>query len=62
MINFLNISDIEFDNIDFKDYPEFCDACISIAYHNGIKCTDEELDEINDNRDFVYEKLMDYLC
>lgn len=62
MINFSNIADIEFHNIDFKDYPDFCDAFICSAYHNGIKCTDEELDEINDNRDFVYEKLMEHLC
>ncbi len=54
------ISNIEFDSIDYSDYPDFCDAFISSAYYNGVPMTQEQLDEINDD-DFVYEKLWNYL-
>jgi hypothetical protein len=55
------ISDIEFDNIDYSDYPDFCDAFISSAYYNSILMTQEQLDEINEDDDFVYEKLWSHL-
>jgi hypothetical protein len=39
----------EVDGVDRKDYPDFCDAYFSSAeYANGVKLTDEELDELTD--------------
>ena len=55
------IDNLEFEDIDTKDYPDFCNAYISAADLNGIEMTEEQLDELNDDRDFVYEKLMDHL-
>lgn len=60
-IDYSKVDNIEFDGIDYKDYPDFCDAYISYAEHNGEKMTDEQLDQLNEDRDFVYEKLMNYL-
>jgi len=53
------ITNIEFDGIDSKDYPDFCDAYIIRADYDGIPMTEEQLDEINENRDFISEKLLD---
>ena len=39
----------EVDGVDLKDYPDFCDAYFSYAeFANGVKLTDEELDELTD--------------
>ena len=55
------MSDIEFEDVDPKDFPDFCDAFISSATYKGRKMTEEELDKLNDDSDFVYDKLIDYL-
>lgn len=55
------IDNIVFDGIDHDDFPDYCDAFICSADCNGRAMTEEELDALNDDRDFVYEKLMDYL-
>jgi len=55
------IYDIEFDSIDYNDYPDFCDTFICSAYVNGRKLTDDELDELNNDREFVYNALQNYL-
>jgi hypothetical protein len=39
----------EVDGVDRKDYPDFCDVYFSYAeFANGVKLTDEELDELTD--------------
>ena len=55
------ISNIQFDGIDHKDAPDYCDAYIVSADYDGVEMTDEQIELLNDDRDYVYEKLMDYL-
>jgi len=55
------IESVEVEDIDPSDYPDFCDAYISSAEINGREATEEELDEINEDRDFVYEKVWERL-
>ncbi len=55
------IENIEFDGIDHRDYPDYCDAYITSADYDGREMTDEELDMINDDASFVYDSLMSYL-
>ena len=55
------IKNVEFDNIDYTDYPDFCDAFICYAELDGVEMTDDQLDELNDNVDLVYELLTDYI-
>ena len=57
MIDFEKVENIEVDGIDMTDYPEFCDAFISYAEIDGIECTDEQLEEINEDSSFVYEQV-----
>jgi hypothetical protein len=61
MIDYTKISNIEFDGVDTTDYPDFSDAYISSADYDGEPMSDEMLDEINDNKDFVYYNLCEYL-
>jgi len=49
------IDNIEVDDIDTSDYPDFCDAFISSADYNGKPMTDDQLDKLNEDLDFVHE-------
>ena len=55
------ISDITFDGVDYKDYPDFCDAFINSATYMGREMTQDELEILNEDTDFVYETLIDRL-
>lgn len=55
------IKDIEFDGIDHRDYPDYCDVYIVRAEYNGEEMTEEQLELLNDDKDFVYEELMNYI-
>ena len=55
------IDNLVFGDIDYDDYPDFCDAYILSGDYDGRELTEEELDILNDDNDFVYTKLMEYL-
>ena len=56
------VTDIEFEDVDPYDHPDYCDAYISEATYKGRKMTEKELEELNESHgEFVYEKLMEYL-
>ena len=52
------VTAIEFEDVDTSDYPDFCDAFISYAELDGVEMTEAELIELNEDTDFVYNKLM----
>ena len=60
-LDYAKISDVEVDGIDTRDYPDFCDAFISYAEYDGREMTDEELDTLNEDSDFVYSAVENYL-
>lgn len=60
-IDFTKVEVLTVGGIDMQDYPDFCDAYIEEAEINGVYATDEELDAINEDGDFVYEAVMNYL-
>lgn len=60
-MNLQEIDNIEFHGIDHKDYPDYTDARIISADYKGVPMTDEQLDEINENGEFVHEKLFEHL-
>jgi len=55
------IDNIQFDGIHHWDYPDYCDAFICSADYDGKPMTGKQLDEVNEDRDFVYMKLMEHL-
>jgi len=52
------IDNIELDGLDTNDYPDFADAYIISADCNGIPMTEEEINILNEDRDFVYQCVM----
>jgi len=61
----LEVDDIVVDGIDTRDYPDFSDAyiCDALVFENGDwrVATAEELDDLNNDADLVYEAVLDYL-
>jgi len=55
------ISNIQFDGIDHKDAPDYCDAYIVSAEYDGEEMTEEQLEELNEDSDFVYECVQNHL-
>jgi len=61
-IDVSKITNIEFSDIDWRDYPDFCDAYISSAFYKGREMTEGELEYLDEHhRDFVYDELNKYL-
>lgn len=45
----VNKMTVEIDGVDYRDYPDFCDAHFSYAeFEDGTVLTDNELTELND--------------
>jgi hypothetical protein len=60
-LDYTKITNIQFDGIEHNDAPDYCDAYIVSADYDGKEMTFEQIELINDDRDFLYEKLMDHL-
>ena len=61
-LNNLEVVNVEIENIDMKDYPDFVDAYISSAQFkcNGKELNDEQLVKLQeDNPDAYYEAVND---
>ena len=55
------IDNIEFDDVNMNDSPDFSDAFIKSADMDGTPMTEDELEQLNENRGYVYQKLIDEL-
>ena len=60
-IDLSQVEGVEIDGINPRDYPDFCDAFILEATYKGREMTDEELEALNEDSDFVYEQVMEHL-
>jgi len=47
MIDYNKITNIEFEGIDFRDAPDFCDAYIVSAEYEGEEMTEEQIQHFN---------------
>lgn len=52
-LDYSKISDVEVNGVDTNDYPDFCDAFIASATYEGRDMTEPELDELNEDSDYV---------
>lgn len=55
VMDFKLITNIKVEGINFNDYPDFVDAYIDSAEYDGVEMTDEQLDELNENSEFVHD-------
>lgn len=60
-LNNRSVIDLDIDGINMRDYPDFCDAYIAGAAweDTGESLTEEELEELNDDSDLVYELVLE---
>ena len=57
-LDYSKIEIVEIDGLDHEDYPDYCDAWISVAIVDGVEATDEQLEEMNNNDEFRYESII----
>lgn len=60
-LDYSKISSIEIEDIDHSDHPDYCDAYISYAEYDGKPMTEEQLDELNENKEFVYNQVINQI-
>ena len=60
-VDFSKIDNVELDGIDYSDAPDFADAYIASCDIDGRPATDEELDVINSDSEFIFSQLEKYL-
>jgi len=60
-LDYSKITNVEIDGIDPKDYPDFCDAYISDAMYDGAPMTDEQIQQINEDSQFVYDCVIKHI-
>ena len=59
--DYSKISSVEVDGIDTNDAPDFVDAYITYAEYDGEPMSDEQLEELNNDGDFVYSAVERHL-
>jgi hypothetical protein len=60
-LDYSKIEDVEIDGIDYRDAPDFCDAYIASATYDGRPMTEDELEVLNEDGDYVYSRVQAYL-
>lgn len=60
-LNLHKVTNLQFEGIDYKDYPDYCDAYVVNADYEGEPMTEEQLEELNEEHDFVHEKLLNHI-
>lgn len=56
--DYSKITDVEMEDVDPSDYPDFSDAYIIYANYEGRPMTEEELEDLNNDSEFVYDHAM----
>ena len=60
-MDYKKITDVVLDGIDFEDYPDFCDAYIVSADYDGEPMSDDQIDKLNEDSDYVYTQIEEFL-
>jgi|694.fasta_scaffold71944_9 hypothetical protein len=54
-LDYSKISNVEVADIDYNDYPDFCDAYIMSAMYGEREMTEQELEVLSSDSAFVNE-------
>jgi hypothetical protein len=60
-LDYNKISNVFVGGIDMEDYGDFCDAYIESADYDGREMTDDELEVLNEDSQFVNESVFSQL-
>lgn len=62
MIDTIKICNVQVDGVETDDYPDFSNAYISYAqWEDGTELTKAEINELNEDGDFVYQAVIKQL-
>lgn len=63
--NLDQFTDFEIEGININDYPDFCDAFVLSASFKGQsgwrEASDDELDWLNEQSDFIYQLVLEHI-
>ncbi len=59
--DYSKITNIEMDNVNWSDYPDFTDAYIESADYEGVPMTENQLDDLNEDDQFRYECVLSHI-
>ena len=59
--DYTKIGNIKFEDIDHTDAPDYSDAHIVSAVYEGQEMDEGQIELLNQDRDFVYEQLINFL-
>ena len=54
-LDYSKITNVFVGGIDMEDYPDFCDAYIESADYGNREMTEDELDILNEDGEFISE-------
>jgi len=57
-LNYDEIDDMIFAGDYPRDYPDYANLFVERAWYQGREMTDDELDLLNEDRNYVYEQFM----
>lgn len=60
-IDYSKISNVYVAGIDHRDAPDYCDAYIESADYDGEEMSDEMLEELNQDSQYVYEAVINQI-
>lgn len=60
-MDYSKISNVKVEGINYDDYPDFVDAFIASADYDGEAMDDEQLNIINEDADYVYDCIINYI-
>ena len=59
-LDYEEIDDVQM-HIDISDAPDFCDSYVESFTYMGRPATEDEVDTLNEDEDFVYEQIISHL-
>jgi len=61
-LDYNKISNVFVGGIDMEDFPDFCDAYIESADYGNREMTEEELEILNEDGEFISEHAHSQIC
>ena len=62
MIDAYKVTDLVWSDVDHSDYPDYCDAFIESATYKDREMTEDEIEELmDDNPEWCYDRLMEWI-
>jgi hypothetical protein len=60
-MEYSKIDNVQIADVDPSDYPDFSDAYVESADYDGEEMTEDQLEELNEDREFVNDAAHDSL-